>query len=122
MSASNPLDAYESVLNPTSIVLEDEEQKIGGTLENAQAASIKADIWLRIGMAAVVALIFIGLNWAVMGFIRDAFAQDVAVKATGNDRLVTTEVLMALIGATVVQTGVGIVAILSYLFPKRSSG
>lgn len=122
MSASNPLDAYETILNPTSIVLEDEEQKIGGTLENAQAASIKADIWLRIGMAAVVALIFIGLNWAVMGFIRDAFAQDVAVKATGNDRLVTTEVLMALIGATVVQTGVGIVAILSYLFPKRSGG
>ncbi len=102
------------------IALDEEAREIGGKLENAHVASVRADIWLRVSMAAVVAVIFIGLNWAVIGFIRDAFEHDVASKLAPGERLVTTELLMALIGATVVQTGVGIVAILSYLFPKRS--
>ena len=105
---------------PAEIQLDAEAKAIGGKLEDAQVASVRADIWLRVSMAAVVAVIFIGLNWAVIGFIRDAFAHDVASKVAPGERLVTTELLMALIGATVVQTGVGIVAILAYLFPKRN--
>lgn len=118
MSASNPLDAYETVLTPTSIELGVEEKAIGG-LEKAQTAGVWADIGLRVLMVVVLAGIFLGLNWTVMEFIRDAFDHDVASKLARSDRLVTTELLMTLIGATVVQTGVGIIAIVSYLFPKR---
>ena len=77
-------------------------------------------------MVLVVALLFVGLNTAVMLFVRDAFAHDLVAMAAkppmlAADRLVTTHVLMSLIAATVVQTGIGFIAIVSYLFPKRES-
>lgn len=37
-------------------------------------------------------------------------------------RLITANVVMSLIGATVVQTGIGFIAITSYLFPRRLNG
>lgn len=37
------------------------------------------------------------------------------------DRLITPQVIMALIGATVVQAGLGFIAITSSLFPKRTA-
>jgi len=36
------------------------------------------------------------------------------------DRVITANVFMSLIGATVVQVGVATVAIVSYLFPKKT--
>lgn len=59
-----------------------------------------------------------------MEFIKAALAQDMALM-TGSppmaaaDRLITPNVVISLIGATVVQTGAGFIAITSYLFPKR---
>jgi len=93
-------------------------------IDQARAVALRADIWFRGIAVVVVCLIFIGLNWAVMSFVHDAFANDVARMAAqppmaSADRLVTTSVLMSLIGATVVQTGVGFIAIMSYLFPKQ---
>ncbi|WP_061301625.1 hypothetical protein [Janthinobacterium agaricidamnosum] len=83
-----------------------------------------ADMWFRGCMVAVVCGIFIWLNMGVMSFIRDAFAHDSARMLASPpmpaaDRLITSNVVMALIGATVVQTGIGFIAIMSYLFPKR---
>ena len=110
----------------TTLQLDDEERSATGPIEQATAQGMRADIVFRGVMVAVVAVLFIGLNTAVMLFIRDAFAQDQVAMAAkppmlAADRLVTTNVLMALIGATVVQTGIGFIAIVSYLFPKRES-
>ena len=120
MSEPVKSDADQGGWQPASIKLDDEERKIGGKLEDAQVAAIRADIWFRGGMVLVISIIFVGLNWQIISFIRDAFDYDVASKLAAGDRLVTTEVLMTLIAATVVQTGVGVIAILSYLFPKRN--
>lgn len=111
---------------PTTIRLDDEEERISGAIEEATAQGMRADIWYRGLMLGVVALIFIGLNAAVMWFIRDAYLHDLAGMAAkppllASERLVTTNVLLSLVGATVVQTGVGFIAIVSYLFPKRDS-
>ncbi|WP_300756058.1 hypothetical protein [Janthinobacterium sp.] len=108
-----------------TVNLGEEEAKLGPTpVETATARSITADMWFRGCMVAVVCGIFIWLNMGVMSFIRDAFAQDNAmmtasVPMPSADRLITSHVVMALIGATVVQTGVGFIAIMSYLFPRR---
>jgi hypothetical protein len=74
-------------------------------------------------MVGVIAGIFIGLNYSVMSFVHEAFLQDLQQMAANPplkpaDRLVTTNVLMSLVGATVVQVGVAVIAIVSYLFPR----
>ena len=92
----------------------------------AAAISINANTISRLLMVLVIAGIFIGLNWAVMSFVSEAFLNDVEqMKANPplikpSDRLITTEVVMSLIGATVVQVGVAVIAIVSYLFPKQA--
>lgn len=96
-----------------------------GRIEAARALSITSDIWLRGFMVAVVSAIFIWLNWQIIGLVKEAIAHDLErMMATpplaATDRLITSNVIMALIGATVVQTGVGFIAITSYLFPKRT--
>jgi sterol desaturase/sphingolipid hydroxylase (fatty acid hydroxylase superfamily) len=108
------------------IILNEEERATTGRIEEATAKGLLADILYRGLMVFVVAVMFIGLNASVMWFIKEAFLHDLAAMATKPpmlpaDRLVTTNVLMSLIGATVIQTGIGFIAIVSYLFPKRSS-
>lgn len=43
-----------------------------------------------------------------------------AGKLKGEDRVITANVFMSLIGATVVQVGIAVVAIINYLFPKKA--
>ncbi|PRC91437.1 hypothetical protein [Solimicrobium silvestre] len=104
-----------------------EEANVGPTpIEEAQARSLTADMIFRGIMVVVVCVIFSWLNWNVMSFVREAFASDNAgliakPPMLPADRLITPNVVMAMIGATVVQTGIGFIAIMSYLFPKRTS-
>lgn len=96
-----------------------------GRVEAAQALSIASDIWLRAFMVAVVSGIFIWLNWQIVELVKEALQRDATLMSArpplpAADRLITPNVIMALIGATVVQTGVGFIAITSYLFPKRT--
>lgn len=120
MTSSDPSD------QDATVDLGIEEAKIGQTpVEQATARSINADMWFRGLMVTVVCGIFIWLNTGVMAFVREAFAHDsarmIAVPPMpAADRLITSNVVMALIGATVVQTGVGFIAIMTYLFPKRT--
>lgn len=99
------------------------ELKEIGAFESAKRASILWDIGLRACMVVVVSGIFIWLNWQVIDLVTDSLALDEKMLAAKTispaDRLVTSNVVMSLIGATVVQTGVGFIAITSYLFPKR---
>ena len=111
--------------NTMNVNLPAEERKLGNVLEEATAASMKWDIGFRALMLVVVCTIFVGLNWSVMAFVNHALAQDLAQMAAmppmaAADRLITSNVVMSLIGATVVQTGIGFIAITSYLFPKRA--
>jgi hypothetical protein len=108
-----------------TVSLSDEVAAVGklDPKEEAEILSINANTWARLVMVLVIAGIFIGLNWAVMSLVRHAYAQDLEMmKMPGaifrpEHRVVTTEVF---IGATVVQVGIAIVAIVSYLFPKKA--
>jgi len=103
---------------------EDAETPASNSIEEATADSLRADIKYRGLALAVVLALFAGLNYAVMAFLSEAFHSDITRMAAQPpmppaDRLVDSKVLMALIGATAVQTGVGFVTIVSSLFPKR---
>ena len=102
------------------------EDSIGGVSSGRDRAlvwSIYADIVARLIMVTVIAVIFYWLNSEVMQFVRDAFAEDVKLLTakiiTSENRVVTNNVIVSLVGATVVQVGAAIVVIVSYLFPKR---
>jgi multisubunit Na+/H+ antiporter MnhB subunit len=102
------------------------EESIGGVSSGRDRAlvwSIYADIVARLIMVTVIAVIFYWLNSEVMQFVRDAFAEDVKLLTakiiTPENRVVTNNVIVSLVGATVVQVGAAIVVIVSYLFPRR---
>jgi len=123
------VDLSSSAASGFTVKIDDIEEAVGNLtgLEKAHALSITADTWFRGVMVLVVCGIFIWLNWNVMSFVRAAFAQDnlnlvAKPPIPASDRLITSNVVMTLIGATVVQTGVGFVAVMSYLFPKRAAG
>jgi hypothetical protein len=90
----------------------------------ARRFGLYADTWARILIVVVIAAIFAGLNWEVMRFIERVFDADLVLLKTlpASPRVVTTQVLIGLITATVVQVGVAIIAIVSYLFPKERAG
>lgn len=92
-------------------------------LDKAEVLSKNMDTALRMVMALVLAVIFIGLNVGVGILLSKAFSTDVTLLQTKiitpEQRLITEKTYLALIGATVVQVGVGIAAILAYLFPNR---
>jgi hypothetical protein len=97
----------------------------GVTLEDrvteAHVFSLRTDVMIRAGISLVVATVFLGLNYLVMSFLQQVFQSDLALlnRNPAAERVVNTQVLLALIGATVVQTGVAIATIIRYLFPKK---
>lgn len=110
-----------------SISLNQAEGRVGvvSEMEKALVRGVNADTIARVVMVLVIAAIFVGLNWAVIAFLRTAFDHDIALLTAGivkvpADRVITTNVFMSLIGATVVQVGVAIIAIVNYLFPKKA--
>jgi hypothetical protein len=129
-----PISASQVEQTPHTVEtvrLDDEEQNLGQVSEAKERAIVfgmYADTWSRIAMVFVMAAIFIGLNWCVVGFLQNAFAADIRMleskppTLTAADRLVTPNVLMSLLGATVIQVGASIAAIVSYLFPKNNGG
>ena len=82
-----------------------------------------ADTRARLLMALVISALFIVLNAAVIFLIWNAFNADISLLRDkliqDSQRLITENVFMSLIGATVVQVGVTLVAITGYLFPKK---
>ena len=103
------------------------DENVGGVSpgrDRAMIWSIYADIIARLIMVLVIAWIFYWLNNQVMTFVRDAFSEDVRLIAlkliTPEHRVITNNVVMSLVGATVVQVGAAVVVIVSYLFPKKN--
>ncbi len=92
------------------------------TLTDAEVRSMDMNTTLRSRMAFVLAVIFIGLNIGVGALVYLAYLNDVemlrAKIVTPDQRLITEKAYLALIGATVVQVGAGVAAILAYLFPR----
>jgi hypothetical protein len=89
----------------------------------ARIRSMDADTRVRIVMALAISALFVALNAAVIYLVWHAFNADIrllqAKLISPGQRLVTDSVFMSLIGATVVQVGVILVAIAGYLFPKK---
>lgn len=106
--------------------LTDEEKNFSVTKREADARilGIHADTFVRCVMALAMIGLFFYLNMKVIGLVQDAFATDISLlnsKIIPSDkRLITENVFMSLIGATVVQVGVTLVAITGYLFPKNN--
>lgn len=110
---------------PRTVSLDPNVGQISPSRDRAIIWSIYADIGARIFMVLVIGGIFYWLNDQVMSFVREAFAQDLKLLAaetiTPEHRVITNNVVMSLVGATVVQVGAAIVVIVSYLFPKRNA-
>jgi hypothetical protein len=89
----------------------------------ARIRSMDADTRARLLMALVISALFIVLNAAVIFLVWNAFNADISLLRDkliqDSQRLITENVFMSLIGATVVQVGVTLVAITGYLFPKK---
>lgn len=103
------------------------ERATGDIKEEAETDAIRKDTLYRGIMLGVVCVLFIALNVGVFYLLDRAFNADHALATCAKppsmaDRLVTPKVLMTLIGATAVQTGVGFITIVSYLFPKGRRG
>ncbi|MBA3756741.1 MAG: hypothetical protein H0X02_11140 [Nitrosomonas sp.] len=110
----------------TTRELNQETDQLGEINEEAKARirSMDTNTRVRLWMALVISSLFILLNAAVIYLIWNAFNADISLlreQLIQNDqRLITENVFMSLIGATVVQVGVTLVAIISYLFPKNT--
>ena len=103
--------------------LSDELSKVG-EFHEAKIRSMDADTRVRIWMAVLIDGLFVVLNTAVIFLVWKAFNADIALlkgKLIQSDqRLISENVFMTLIGATVVQVGVTLVAIIGYLFPRNT--
>ena len=91
---------------------------------------IGADIKLRVIFTCVMLGLFILTNGAVIWLtvyfavqdkllIQEIMEKGIEYKDFLTAKVITPETLMALIGATAVQVGVSIVAMVNYLFPKN---
>jgi multisubunit Na+/H+ antiporter MnhB subunit len=89
----------------------------------ARIRSMDADVRVRVWMALIITLLFTVLNAAVIYLVWKAFNADISLLKDklilSDQRLITENVFMSLIGATVVQVGVTLVAITGYLFPRK---
>ena len=105
--------------------LDTETADLGGIDEKEKAfiRSMDTDTKVRASMALAIIVLFMALNTAVIWIVWSAFQADLLLVQTkviqSSDRLITEKVFMSLIGATVVQVGVTLVAITGYLFPKK---
>lgn len=83
------------------------------------------DAGLRAGMVRDLTRLFVRLNaslFAGIAFIvfLDAWLIHAGLAKPG-DRIVSSQVLMTLIGATAVQLGLGVAAMVAYLFPRTAA-
>ncbi|SFE72471.1 hypothetical protein [Nitrosomonas sp. Nm166] len=107
-------------------ILDQEAAQLTGVSEETKARirSMDADTRARLLMTLAIVVLSILLNVAVIFLVWQAFSVDIVLlreKLIQNDqRLITENVFMSLIGATVVQVGVTLVAITNYLFPKNN--
>ena len=92
-------------------------------IERQTTMDIKIDRWLRVGMVVVMLGVFVGLDWIVLGMVQVAVAYDAQYIAAKlilpNQRLISENVYMRLISATVLQAAVVMIFITNYLFPNR---
>jgi len=102
-----------------------EEAKLTVSQQEARARNLgtHADTFVRVVMAIAMIWLFFHLNTKVISLVQDAFNNDISLLRDkliqSDERLITENVFMSLIGSTVVQVGVTLVAITGYLFPKK---
>ena len=81
-----------------------------------------AQRWLRIVMVVVMLGVCCCLDWAVLNMIREAAAFDAQFIAEKvicpEQRLITENVYLSLVGGTVLQAATVLIVITNYLFPK----
>jgi hypothetical protein len=98
--------------------------------EDAAAYSVDeqialGDLEMRRRLVRALLWFFGVTNFFALAATAVVFGYDIALLRAGSvqasQRLVTTELLMTIIGATTVQVGVIMVTISNYLFPKRNA-
>lgn len=80
------------------------------------------DIVMRVVFGTVIMGLFIWLNWSLFDLLRDLVEQDQKMVAAAGEskveRIINSQVIMALIAGTVAQVGAGAATILTYLFRR----
>jgi hypothetical protein len=83
------------------------------------------DAALREKMVGELTRLFIRLNTALFAGIAAIFILDAGLLycrlISPSERVVSEKVVMTLIAATAVQLGIGVAAMVAYLFPKRTA-
>ena len=92
-------------------------------IERQAIVDMKIDRWLRAGMVAIMLGNFIGMEWTVLGMVQEAIANDAQYTAAKlilpDQRLISENIYLSLIGATVLQAAAVMVSITNYLFSNR---
>ncbi len=80
--------------------------------------------WLKIAYGILVAILFLAMNGLVYWLIYNAYLDDLQLIGSNGikpgERLVTTEVLMALIGGTITQSSIAFILIAKYYYKKEN--
>lgn len=120
LDLKNPFE--EATLDQAKAMLTTAQAK----LTDQHAASEKSNNEMRIELSKEIKSVFGKLNISVFVIIAVLALIDVALVVSGKeavkDRLISEKVLLALMAGTVAQAGAAFIAIVGYLFPKKSEG
>ena len=120
MATVIPAAPTATPVSSESISLGHEAAKLGSIKERLEETKIRALIYQRWVLLGAIVAIFIVLNYMVISMVGEAFEVDrqlLTDKTATVPQFVTKEVLMSLIGATVIQVGAAVYAIVKFLFP-----
>jgi phage shock protein PspC (stress-responsive transcriptional regulator) len=109
-------------VGPRDINLDEEATAVGLSVEQQIALG---EHRLRKDIAKWILCVFIAANVVVLAGLAASFGFDVTLLRGGTiapaDRIVTSEVLMTVIGGTTVQLGAVMYLIANYLFPSATN-
>jgi len=105
--------------------LEDDNKDLVPPRERELIKGLRSDRMLRVWMAGILTVLFVVLNGFVVWMVWDAVQADRALIAaakitTLDQRVITQQVYLALIGGTVIEVAAIVLVIARYLFPTRT--
>lgn len=93
-----------------------------GKAQQIAYQSARADIGLRIAFGITLIVLFLALNGAVIGIVWHLIGLDDAARLANKDAaydpVINSQVVMSLVGGTVVQGGTAVAVIIGSLFKK----
>lgn len=125
MEKEKPIDMVQLFLDNPDIKLAEVQADLGSSIEEEKGreeiAGMRADRNLRLIMGIALMVLFVLMNGVVVYLVSEAAEMDAQMITSGkiksSERLISENVYMSLVGATVVQLSSILFAIARYLFP-----